>query len=67
MVAIDVLLILVLVIVMVTIIVVAIGSDNCDDYGAIYLYTPLQKKVRMRVDLGVLDYGVRRFRNCLQG
>ena len=60
MVAIDVLVILVLVIVMVAIIVVAVGSDDCDNCGTVYIYPPVQTKLLVRVDLGVLDYGVRR-------
>ena len=66
MVEIDVLVILVLVIVMVTIIVVAIGTDKCDDCGANYIYPPVQTEILVRVDLGVLDYGVIRCRNILQ-
>ena len=51
---------------MVTIIVVAIGTDDCDDCGANYIYPPVQTEILVRVDLGVLDYGVRICRNILQ-
>ena len=64
---ISVLTILVLVIVMVTIIAVAIGSDDCNDCGAIYIYSLVQTKLGVRVDLGVLNYEVRRCRKILQG
>ena len=64
---IDLLVILVLGIVMVAIIFFAVGNDEYDDCGTIYIHPPVKTKLWVRVDLGVLYYGVRRCQNIPQG